>query len=296
MLAMVNHFRAAMPRPIVGVGHSKGAVQLADLALMHPSLFTSLVLLDPALVRRTKPVMVQTTFVSAKRRDWWPSREVAEQAFRKNPAWKSWDPRVMDRLVQVGFRECPTLLKEETSGVTLATPKEMEVPAYALPGPVGDGESFEERVWVKRRFPGYDASRASETAGYYCPWAVMAFNRLPELRTGVLYLLGTHSTVFDDDGEDLLAVTGKGLGGSGGVEYGRVKVEMLEGSHLLPLENPTNVARSAAEWIVKEVSEEQVYRQMVEEERKGKSLRERQMLPPNVFEKRDLSLLRAGRL
>ena len=28
MLAMVNHFRSEMPRPIIGLGHSCGAVQM----------------------------------------------------------------------------------------------------------------------------------------------------------------------------------------------------------------------------------------------------------------------------
>ena len=45
LFLMVNHFRTSMPRPIVGVGHSMGGAQLANLSLIHPRLFTSLSLI-----------------------------------------------------------------------------------------------------------------------------------------------------------------------------------------------------------------------------------------------------------
>ncbi|KAL2049324.1 hypothetical protein ABVK25_010421 [Lepraria finkii] len=46
LLHMVNHFRSQMTRPIVGIGHSCCGTQLVNLSLIHPRLFTTLILYD----------------------------------------------------------------------------------------------------------------------------------------------------------------------------------------------------------------------------------------------------------
>lgn len=49
MLCMVNQFRDQMTLPVVGFGHSMGATALLELSLLHPRLFSSLVLIDPII-------------------------------------------------------------------------------------------------------------------------------------------------------------------------------------------------------------------------------------------------------
>ncbi|UKZ76652.1 hypothetical protein TrVFT333_004360 [Trichoderma virens FT-333] len=53
ILHLINTFR--MPRPIIAMGHSFGANALTNVALMHPRLFTGMVMLDPVIARFTSP-------------------------------------------------------------------------------------------------------------------------------------------------------------------------------------------------------------------------------------------------
>ena len=104
LLHMTNVFRAQMPRPIVGVGHSFGGNILVHLGLMHPRLLSALVMIDPVLTRtiRAGPLYGFATMrASAGRRDLWPTRADAERSVRRNPFYATWDPRAVDRLVRV---------------------------------------------------------------------------------------------------------------------------------------------------------------------------------------------------
>lgn len=99
LLLMVNHFRAEMPRPIMDIGHSFGGCQMllisfihvsvlahkiprANIAYLHPRLFTGLVLMDP-VIRLSPPLMGFGTDppggvnYTTHRKDIWPTREAA---------------------------------------------------------------------------------------------------------------------------------------------------------------------------------------------------------------------------
>lgn len=70
-------------------------------ALIHPSLFTSLVLLDPVLEEDEKhppisPGQQHPARATAKRLDIWPSLGDAEKFLSSRPFYKTWDPRVFD--------------------------------------------------------------------------------------------------------------------------------------------------------------------------------------------------------
>jgi pimeloyl-ACP methyl ester carboxylesterase len=106
LLNMVNLFRDQMPRPIIGVGHSMGGCQLANLALLHPRLFETLILIDPVIQGKVSLLgNVSPAAASAKRRDRWPSREEALESFKKSKFYQTWDSRVLDRWVQYGLRD-----------------------------------------------------------------------------------------------------------------------------------------------------------------------------------------------
>ncbi|KAK5736707.1 hypothetical protein LTR17_007211 [Elasticomyces elasticus] len=108
-----------MPRPLIGIGHSMGATQLTLLSLMHPRLFTSLILCEPVMDKCTESCQGPTlTKLSTFRRDVWPSREDAVQA--ANKSYRKWDHRVLQRWNQHAFRELPTIVFPE-SEVALAS-------------------------------------------------------------------------------------------------------------------------------------------------------------------------------
>ncbi|KAK4956525.1 hypothetical protein LTR10_006052 [Elasticomyces elasticus] len=89
------------------------------LSLMHPRLFTSLILCEPVMDKCTESCQGPTLAkLSTFRRDVWPSREDAVQA--ANKSYRKWDPRVLQRWNQHAFRELPTMIFPE-SEVALAS-------------------------------------------------------------------------------------------------------------------------------------------------------------------------------
>ncbi|KAK5718430.1 hypothetical protein LTR15_008157 [Elasticomyces elasticus] len=94
------------------------------LSLMHPRLFTSLILCEPVMDKCTESCQGPTlTKLSTFRRDVWPSREDAVQA--ANKSYRKWDPRVLQRWNQHAFRELPTMIFPE-SEVALASGRPAE--------------------------------------------------------------------------------------------------------------------------------------------------------------------------
>lgn len=101
---------------------------LADAYL--PTLrFTSLILVDPMLLRKPFPGEQEPDLASgsAKRRDIWPSREEALKSLQSRPSFKIWDPRILELYVEQGMRDLPTAVyPDKQEGVTLKCPREQE--------------------------------------------------------------------------------------------------------------------------------------------------------------------------
>lgn len=223
-----------------------GACQIVNLALMHPSLFLTLVLVEPGIMRHHT---LERNWVPAKasadRRDIWPSKDAAAKSLRAKGLYQKWDPRVFERFQQYGLRQLPTLLYPESTGneVTLTTPKHQEVLVYLRL--ISDKAAQPDRQTALD----FDHS-ADQIAPFYCPAPVMAFHQLPHLRPSVLYILGNDvPRAVTEMAKDRLENTGTGVGGSGGTANGRVKSITLDGSHLLPLENIRQAAEEASCWI-----------------------------------------------
>ncbi|RDH26771.1 Alpha/beta hydrolase family-domain-containing protein [Aspergillus welwitschiae] len=260
LLHMVNFFRDRMPRPIIGMGHSMGACQLVELSLIHPSLFSTLVLIEPAI---TRYYTLQDNWLapaaSAARRDCWKNKAEAVSKLRQIHLYQQWDSRVLDRFLQYGLRDLPTFVYPETptaeGGVTLTTPKYQEVFSFLRQNFPSSKYPRPERWPNKATHPDYDPT-ANQIAPFYCPAPVMAFHKLPSLRPSVLYLLGHRShSAAEEFAKDKLALTGTGVGGSGGSAFGKVKATMLDAGHLLPLERVNDTAAAAANWIVREMED-----------------------------------------
>ncbi|KAF1984194.1 alpha/beta-hydrolase [Aulographum hederae CBS 113979] len=151
VIAMVNHFRNDMVRPIVGLGHSMGAGQLILTSLMHPRLFTSLILLEPVFDKSIHTCRGPAlTRASTFRRDVWSSREEAACAARK--AYKRWDPRVMERWLNFGYRTMPSVVHPNTRGLQQRLEQ------------IGEQSSacFDINQWLEQRSTGSDELRPSD--------------------------------------------------------------------------------------------------------------------------------------
>ncbi|KAJ7115969.1 Alpha/beta hydrolase fold-1 [Mycena epipterygia] len=126
-------------RRIVGLAHSSAVSALMMLfrdndfsssSARVPLRFTSLVLLDPALL---PPQFPSTAVLSSwfgkfaqTKRDKWPTRAAAHQYLSAHPAFKAWDARAL-RL----FVDCA--LRDSDSGVVLACSRAQEAAFYLAP-------------------------------------------------------------------------------------------------------------------------------------------------------------------
>ena len=192
---MVNHFRAQMPRPLIGLGHSMGGFHLVQLALIHPRLFTSLVLIDPVVQRKPDPGgNFGPGRASTRRRDLWPSREEARISFDKSKFYQTWDSRVLDIWIKHGLRALPTKIHPTTNSkeVTLMTTKHQEVLTFMrgnFPNEQNPAPTTEPSLLMH---PDVDLSLGIVTP-FYRPETPLVFAHLPSLRPSVLYIFGTKS-------------------------------------------------------------------------------------------------------
>ncbi|KAF1816933.1 alpha/beta-hydrolase [Eremomyces bilateralis CBS 781.70] len=291
LLGMVNHFRKEMPRPMMGIGHSMGGCQLTNLALLHPRLFESLILIDPVIqAYSSSSGNYQPANASAGRRDRWPSRAVAAASVKKSKFYGTWDPRVRNLWIEHGFRELPTVLYEETptaertlkhvapttveptltppplpeKEVTLTTTKHHEVFTFLRPnfGPNtpqvhGSYTKIEKAdpSWNRLTHPDITPTGMPQTP-FYRPEPIITYHNLPHLRPSVFYVFGDESALSAPEFRDQkLSITGVGVGGSGGVAEGRVDHVILKDTgHLIPMEKVGETADRAMGWIGKEVA------------------------------------------
>ena len=125
-----------IPQPIIGLGHSMGGGCIAYAAMLHPSVFTALVCLDPVLHKSfgKGPQHNPIAIASAKRLDIWKSQEDAEKYFRSRKFYKTWDERAIQAMLKYGLRPLPTFIYPDIKeGVTLSTTKHQEVFTYMKP-------------------------------------------------------------------------------------------------------------------------------------------------------------------
>ena len=237
---------------------------------MHPRLLSTLVLMDPVIQRHHVPEsdppskshvagVPIVARLSTHRRDIWPSRESAAQGFKKSPAYKAWDPRVLDRYIKYGLRDLPTAIHplETTSlngklPVTLTTSLHQEVFTFLRP----NYENLPRNGKPVNRITHPDLNPPT-TGGYpfYRPEPPMTFERLPHLRPSVMYIFGAHSELSPAAARQAkMDFTGIGYGGSGGAAEDRVRSVCFEkGGHLFPLEMVNESADIAADWVGSEM-------------------------------------------
>ncbi|KAF5350679.1 hypothetical protein D9756_008735 [Leucocoprinus leucothites] len=98
-------------RTFVGIGHSYGGCTTTFAALENPKLFSSLVLIDPVIIkpydRQEQGLADSRTngliYGALNRRESWPSKEDALASFKQNPFFSIWDPEVLKIYVECGI-------------------------------------------------------------------------------------------------------------------------------------------------------------------------------------------------
>ncbi|KAH6860903.1 Alpha/beta hydrolase family-domain-containing protein [Alternaria rosae] len=297
LLHMVNIFRDQMPRPIIGVGHSMGGCQLANLALLHPRLLETLILIDPVIQGKVSlNGNVGPAAASSRRRERWPSREEAAKSFGKSKFYQTWDPRVLGLWVQYGLRDVPTKLFPDAKKpeVTLMTTKHQEVMTFLRPNFTarpGDKEpssaefTFNNPKLNRRTHADITPTHEPQTP-FYRGESTIVFNQLPSIRPSVFYIFGEHSFLTDDAViEDKMRLTGSGVGGSGGRAEGRVaNVTVRDAGHLIPMEKVEESADHISKWVGQEMKRYWDWERKTEEEWDGKQGVERSVLPERFVE------------
>ncbi|KAF2662584.1 alpha/beta-hydrolase [Lophiostoma macrostomum CBS 122681] len=252
LLLMVDTFRDRMKAPYVGLGHSFGGFQIVNLALIHPSLFHSIILIDPFL-QDFAPPGPNAALMASMRRDTWDSRAAAEKQMSKNPFFKAMDPRVLQKYLKFGLRDLPD------GKVTLATPKSQEAWSFVRSNfePVPeDTNTVEARRRERLLSPDMLPFSAASTMMYARPETVPVLDSVSHLRPRTLFVHGEYSHINHEEIREMqLSKVGVGPGGNGGVADGGVETAIVEdGSHLCCFEKPAVVAADAANWLKKETA------------------------------------------
>ncbi|CAK5277340.1 unnamed protein product [Mycena citricolor] len=158
--------RGFSSRKIFLAGHSVNGCCSAWAAIIHPRLFTSIVLIDPVIVRQLEPVELAEAEKNPEpslaegavaRRDLWPSRDAALKSFSANPFFAGWDPRVLSAYVTYG------LVATKPGGpVTLAMPALQEALVFEgtrTSAPAWDLlHTLDPRLPIRFLIPGEDKS------------------------------------------------------------------------------------------------------------------------------------------
>ncbi|KAK3112813.1 hypothetical protein LTR53_010524 [Teratosphaeriaceae sp. CCFEE 6253] len=255
LLFLINQFEDEIPHPIIGIGHSVGGSHLAHLALLHPRLMDSLILIDP-IIQEDLEAHKKFAALSTFRRDVWPSRAEAAKKFKGSKFYQAWDSRVLDKWIEHGLRDLPTEqypdpdveVSADGPPVTLSTTVAQEVyfylrPTYPDPRLLQDARPQRE-VQVDDVFD----------SPFARPETQELFRRLPEIRPSVHYIFGRFSEVSSAGlRRSKMERTGTGVVGSGGAVQGRVHESVLNCGHLIPMELPTECAEVCAKHISSEL-------------------------------------------
>lgn len=170
---------------------------------------------------------------------------------RKNPFFKSFDPRVLEAYFKHALVDRPD------GSVELATPKAQEAWSYLRANfqPLPEDES--EEAWNKERLlnPDYIPFSDMSKIIFTRPEGEPVVDSLPNLRPHTLFVYGEQSHISHEQNRNvLLSTTGTGRGGSGGVAHNAVQCKLYDGlGHLCCFEAPTAMATDVAHWLDKEM-------------------------------------------
>jgi hypothetical protein len=151
------------------------------LSLAHPTLFSTLILMEPIIApESTAHIGVQIARGALRRRVSWPTRLAAEKTFAI--AFKSWDPRVLEKFNEYGLFPYSSPGKKRKDEVTrLATGRFPEIGSVARPTFIYDGNVEADAEWAhEAKLPHSLIGHLDCSVLYIC--GEMSFTSAPEIR------------------------------------------------------------------------------------------------------------------
>jgi len=133
---LINFLDSLAARPVIGVGHSIGAVTTLLCAARRPDLFSHVILLDPPLfargpvfiLRLMRLIGLKRRFPPAerarRRRNGWADRQEALDYFRGKNLFAGWEEDFLRAYVTYGLKPA------DGGGVSLICPPEAEARAF----------------------------------------------------------------------------------------------------------------------------------------------------------------------
>lgn len=191
------------------------------------------------------------------RQDIWPNRKAAAESQAK--ASRTWDPRVLNKMIKYGYRDLPTILYPDLPSdadpadppVTLTTNKYQD--AFVQLRENFSARQPDGRIKINRTTHA-DMDPLAAFVPLYRPEPRSTFYRLPSLRPSVLWLVGEKTYLRLDEMREGIKITGTGVGGSGGIPEGRVyEIVMSKQGHLFPFEATSQTAKECSEWLAVEL-------------------------------------------
>lgn len=212
------------------------------------------------------------------RQDIWPNRKAAATFQAK--VSKAWDPRVLAKMVEYGYRDLPTALYPDFPNdadpadppVTLTTNKYQD--AFVQLRENFSARQSDGRIRINRETHA-DMDPLAAFVPLYRPEPRSTFYRLPSLRPSVLWLVGENTYLRLDEMREGIKVTGTGIGGSGGMVDGRVKeIVMSKQGHLFPFEAIAQTAKECSNWLAVELERFKESEEQWREDRKEMTIRD----------------------
>lgn len=202
--------------PVFGVGHSFGGNSILGAASINQKMFVSIVSIDSVVGKVMPPPEHKLSILTFNRADKWSSMEEARNKMGKKMLEK-FDPRARELFYQYAFRKLPTAkYPNETSGVTLTTPITSELSTFT---PLPIDLRPQEKPYVQ----------FGPTDCFY--------GALPYVKVPKLMILGSMGLQVYPDFQEVYS------------EDKSFHFVPTEGSHLIPIEEPTFVAGIMAPFI-----------------------------------------------
>ncbi|TDZ27334.1 Abhydrolase domain-containing protein ACTT2-2 [Colletotrichum spinosum] len=237
LVQLMQHFRGEMKQPVIGIGHSMGGCHIATMSVIQRRIFSSMILLDPAI---SPPGLGMEAFgfehMTLRLRTHWPNRQMAETSVKR--MFETWDPEVIDLFMGCAIKDdaAPAVPRrqdaEKPPAVSLVTEQYHELANYLKPTFLHDGNVTDPPL-------------------VYQTGLVEVFRMLGHVTCSTFFLCGGRGApsdrgIRDQWKKDTASFRYAELPG----ERRRVEVEVLpELGHFLVMENPRKCAGFMAGWI-----------------------------------------------
>ena len=255
------------------------------MALLHPRLFHSVILLDPSIILQSTDNLLSALppygFLNlvAYRQSSWTSSRSAKAALVKSPLIRGWDKRCIAILEQQYFQETSagsgpsaTIPQEDQLDrpVCLKTSPAQEVYAMARPTPSRDTNG--NVIPSPATHP--DLHPLDTMLPIYRAELRRTWQNLVELRPSALFVMAKKSLLCVDEMHLAALHCGTGVGGSGGIEKGRVQeVFFSDAGHFFPMQQVARTSSVMSKWLKEETERWNLEESMWIAERDAKSAR-----------------------